>query len=286
LPGNSERVRLAHRLRELRAGTGLSGNRFAAERIRWPQSRVSRLETGTQLPTQDDIHTWVQAAGARSETIDELLELLERARVEYATWRDTYRRSGGAGGKQTSIAQLEGQANCIRAFQPAMVIGLLQTPAYAREMLALPGSPLAYAESAADLDAVVIERMRRQHVLYQTGTQIQLVMGEAALHKNVGTIGPLLGQLDRLMTMTALPSVNVGIVPFAVPMLPVPGFVIYDENVVTSESLTAEQRLIEPDEVTQYINFFNELRTAAVTGPDAVALIQRVTAELRSGPLG
>ena len=69
-------------------------------------------------------------------------------------------------------------------------------------------------------------------------------------------------------------------------MLPVPGFVIYDENVVTSESLTAEQRLIEPDEVTQYINFFNELRTAAVTGPDAVALIQRVTAELRSGPLG
>jgi hypothetical protein len=273
-------------LRELRAGTGLSGNRFAVERIRWPQSRVSRLETGSQLPTEDDIHAWVNAVGASSETVAELLELLERARIEYATWRDTYRRSGGPGGKQASIAQLEAQAKRIRGFQPAMVIGLLQTPAYAREMLALPGSPLTYAGSGADIDAVVAERMSRQQVLYQTGKQVQLMMGEAALRKSVGTIGTLIGQLDRLMTMAALPSVDVGIVPFAVPMLPVPGFVIYDENVVTSESLTAEQRLIEPDEVAQYVHFFDELRAVAVTGRNAAALIQRVTAELRVDLVG
>ncbi len=286
MPGNPERTRLANRLRGLRAGTGLSGNRFAVERIRWPQSRVSRLETGRQLPTEDDIHAWVQAVGASSETVAELLELLERARIEYATWRDTYRRSGGPGGKQASIAQLEAQAKRIRGFQPAMVIGLLQTPAYAREMLALPGSPLTYAGSGADIDAVVAERMSRQQVLYQTGKQVQLMMGEAALHKSVGTTGTLIGQLDRVMTMTALPSVDVGIVPFAVPMLPVPGFVVYDENVVTSESLTAEQRLIEPDEVAQYVHFFDELRAVAVTGRDAAALIQRVTAELRADLVG
>jgi uncharacterized protein DUF5753/helix-turn-helix protein len=286
LPGNPERARLATRLRGLRAGTGLSGNRFAVERIRWPQSRVSRLETGSQLPTEDDIHAWVNAVGASSETVAELLELLERARIEYATWRDTYRRSGGPGGKQASIAQLEAQAKRIRGFQPAMVIGLLQTPAYAREMLALPGSPLTYAGSGADIDAVVAERMSRQQVLYQTGKQVQLMMGEAALRKSVGTIGTLIGQLDRLMTMAALPGVDVGIVPFAVPMLPVPGFVIYDENVVTSESLTAEQRLIEPDEVAQYVHFFDELRAVAVTGRNAAALIQRVTAELRVDLVG
>lgn len=117
-------------------------------------------------------------------------------------------------------------------------------------------------------------------------SQIQLMMGEAALHKSVGTTGTLIGQLDRVMTMTALPSVDVGIVPFAVPMLPVPGFVIYDESVVTSESLTAEQRLIEPDEVAQYVHFFDELRAVAVTGRDAAALIQRVTAELRADLVG
>ncbi len=285
MPGNPERARLATRLRELRAGTGLSGNRFATERIEWPQSRVSRLETGTQLPTEDDIHTWAQATGASGETVTELLEMLNRARIEYATWRETYHRAGGPSGKQISIAQLEAQATHIRSFQPAMVIGLLQTPAYAREMLTLPGSPLTYAGSRADVDTVVAERMSRQHVLYQPGKQVQLVMGEAGLYNNVGTIGTLIGQLDRLMTLAVLPSIDVGIVPFAVPMLPVPGFVIYDDEVVTSESLTAEQRLIESDEVAQYIRFFDELRAVAATGPDAVALIQRVTAELRAEAL-
>ncbi|MGH3601252.1 MAG: DUF5753 domain-containing protein, partial [Pseudonocardiaceae bacterium] len=249
-------------------------------------SRVSRLETGTQLPTEDDIRIWVHATGASGETATELLELLSRARVEYATWRETYHRAGGPSGKQISIAQLEAQATHLRSFQPAMVIGLLQTPAYAREMLTLPGSPLTNAGSGADIDTVVAERTSRQHVLYQPGKQLQLMMGEAGLHNNVGTIGTLIGQLDRLMTLAVLPSVDVGIVPFAVPMLPVPGFVVYDDKIVTSESLTAEQRLIEPDEVAQYVRFFDELRAVAATGPDAVALIQRVTSELRAEALG
>lgn len=281
MPGNPQRDRLATRLRELRARTGLSGNRFAVERIHWPQSRVSRLETGTQLPTEDDIRAWVHAAGSDEDAVAELLELLESARVEYATWRETYRRAGGPGDKQTSIARLEAQATRLRGYQPAMVIGLLQTPAYAREMLSLSGSPLADIDSPADIDAVVAERMSRQQVLYQTGTQVQLVMGEAALHKSVGTIGTLIGQLDRLLTITALPSVEVGIIPFAVPTLPVPGFVIYDEDIVTAESLTAEQRLIEPEEVAQYADFFDGLWAAALTDSAAATLIQQVAAELR-----
>ena len=106
-------------------------------------------------------------------------------------------------------------------------------------------------------------------------------MGEAALRKSVGTIGTLIGQLDRLLTMTALPSVEIGIIPFTVPTLPVPGFVIYDDDVVTAESLTAEQRLIEPGEVVQYTSFFDQLWAVAVTGAAAATLIQRVTSELR-----
>jgi hypothetical protein len=51
--------------------------------------------------------------------------------------------------------------------------------------------------------------------------------------------------------------------------------------VVTSETLSAEQPLDEPDEVADYVDFFDRLRDAAVTGPDGVALIQRVAAGLR-----
>ncbi len=277
MPDNPERVRLAARLRELRAATGLSGNRFAAERIGWAQSRLSRLETGAQLPTEADIQAWVDAAGLGADVAAELLALLERARIEYATWRDTFRRLGGAGGKQTSIAELEKRATSIKGYQPRMILGLLQTPAYMRELLTLPGSPVA----EEDLDAMLTERIQRQQVLYHGDQHLHLLMGEAALHARVGTVATLVAQLDRLTTMIELPGVHVGIVPFTVPVLPVPGFAIYDASVVTAETLSGEQRLTEPDEVSDYITFFDQLLDAAVTGEDAVALIQRVAAGLR-----
>jgi len=277
LADNPDRVRLAARLRELRAATGLSGNRFAAERIGWAQSRLSRLETGTQLPTEVDLHAWVDAAGAGNDVAAELLALLERARIEYATWRDTYRRLGGAGGKQTSVAELEKRATSIKGYQPRMILGLLQTPAYMRELLTLPGSPV----TDEDLDAMLAERIQRQQVLYRGDKQLHLLMGEAALHASVGTVRTLVAQLDRLTTMIELPDVGVGIVPFTVPVLPVPGFAIYDANVVTAETLSGEHRLTEPDEVAGYVTYFDRLRDAADTGEDAVALIQRVAAGLR-----
>ncbi|MGH3439608.1 MAG: helix-turn-helix domain-containing protein [Sciscionella sp.] len=59
----SVRARLATRLRELRADTGMSGNAFA-RLTSWQQSRVSRLETGAQLPNDDDLTVWLDATNA------------------------------------------------------------------------------------------------------------------------------------------------------------------------------------------------------------------------------
>ncbi len=132
----------------------------------------------------------MQYTDAGADAVAELATLLERARIEYATWRDAYRRSGGAGGKQADIAQLEAAATHIAGFQLAVIHGLLQTPApaYARELLTLPCGPLSYAASESDIDSLIAERIRRQEVLYRPGKQIQLVMGEAALHTNVGSL--------------------------------------------------------------------------------------------------
>lgn len=278
-PQNPDRARLATRFRQLRAATGLSGNRFA-QRLGWAQSRVSKLETGIQIPTEADIATWVEHTHAGADAATELAALLERARVEYSTWKDAYRKAGGAGAKQAGIAQLEREATRIAGFQPAVIPGLLQTPAYARELLTLPSGPLAYAASEGDIDAMVAERIKRQGVLYQGDRQVQLVMGEAALHTSVGTVGTLVGQLDRLAMVTGVPGVEVGIIPFTTPMLPVSGFDLYDIDLVVVETLTGEQRLDEPQEVAQYVRFFDQLRDAAATASDAVALIQRVAAQL------
>jgi hypothetical protein len=281
-PQNPDRARLASRLRELRAATGLSGNRFA-QQIGWVQSRVSKVENGVQIPTEADIAAWVAHTDADEVVAAELAALLERARVEYATWRSAYRSSGGAGGKQVSIAQLEAQATRIGGFQPGLILGLLQTPAYMRELLTLPHGPLEYASAEADLDTMIAERIKRQNVLYRPDKEVQLVMGEEALRRNVGTVETLRAQLDRLASMAELPGVEVGIVPLVTPMLPLAGFDLYDTDAAVVETLTGEQRCEEPDEVGAYVKFFEQLRTTALTGPDAVALIGRVAAQLRDG---
>lgn len=119
-------------------------------------------------------------------------------------------------------------------------------------------------------------------MLYQPAKQIQLVMGEAALHTRFGTTETLMGQLARLVAVAGLAGIEIGVVPFTtrMPVYPLTGFELRDDAVMI-ESITAQQRLDAPDEVALYERFFEQLREAALTGADAVALIHQVMAGLR-----
>ncbi|MGH3768381.1 MAG: helix-turn-helix domain-containing protein [Pseudonocardiaceae bacterium] len=279
-PVSPRRARLAARLKAIRAGVSPSGSEFARI-IGWQQPRVSKLETGKQLPTESDIRAWVAAATASESVVAELLGLLAAARIEYVTHRDESRIEGGLTKVQDAQMAAEARVTHIAEWQPAMVPGLVQTAAYARELLERPGRPTLIDPGDIDIDAMAAGRVKRQDVLYQPGRRIELILGEAALRSTPGTIGTLLGQLDRLVSVIDLPTVELGIVPFPLmPVMPVSSFYMHDE-VVYIETLTAEQQLSEPDEVAVYVKAFRLLREAATTGPDAVALIQRVAAELR-----
>lgn len=247
----------------------------------WHQTRVSKLERGEQRPTETDIRQWADAIGASAEDLDVLMELLAAARIEYATHRDAYRLVGGAAANQASIATREAEASRIAEYQPAMVPGLVQTAPYARELLSLPCGPTASGAEEAEITAMVAERIRRQEVLYQPGKQVQVILGEAALRTRFGAIQTLAGQLDRLVAIAGLDGVELGVVPFAsaLPVFPIGSFVLNDDCVFV-ESLTGVQRLDEPEEVAAYLRAFELLREIALTGVDAVALIQRVAAEL------
>lgn len=279
-PVSPRRARLAARLRALRAGVAPSGNQFAII-IGWQQSRVSKLETGRQLPTEADIRAWVAAAGASESVVAELVGLLAAARIEYVTHRDESRAAGGLAKVQARLMELESRVSQIAEWQPAMVPGLVQTVAYARELLERPNRPTLTDAGDVDALAVATERIRRQEILYQPGRRIELILGEAALRSTPGTISTLLGQLDRLVSVVDLPTVELGIVPFPrMPVMPLSNFSIHDD-VVYVETLTGEQQLYEPDEVAVYVKAFRLLRAAAVTGSEAVALIRRVADELR-----
>ena len=201
-----ERRRLAEALKALRIGAGLSGARLA-EMLNWQQSKVSKIETRKQLPTEEDISAWVGAAGGSPETAGELISTLRGARVEFATWKDAFRDSG-ADGVQADILELEAQTTRIAEFQPSQISGLLQTADYAREYLHLPCGPLSFGADEETIDQMVAKRMQRQQVLYQHGKQVTVVMLEGALRARLVSAPTLAGQLDRLMAVSGLASLE------------------------------------------------------------------------------
>jgi hypothetical protein len=243
---------------------------------------VSKIETRKQLPADEDIAAWVGIVGGEEETAAELLAMLRGARIEYAAWKDAYRESG-ADGVQADILDLEAQSVRIAEFQPAMISGLLQTAEYAREFLRLPCGPLSYGRGEDEIDRTVAKRMQRQQVLYEPGKQVQVVMMEGALRARVVSVPTLTGQLDRLMAMDGLPSLELGIIPFeaAVPVWPF-GFRLYDDLVIL-ESIGGEDQLAEPEHVARYEKYLELLRGAASTGRDAVPVIRRSLEDLRGG---
>jgi transcriptional regulator with XRE-family HTH domain len=275
-PLNPGRARLAARLRAVRAAKFRSGNAFARE-LGWVQSRVSKIETGTQLPTEDDIRAWTRATQAGPEAETELLQLLAEARIEYVNARDVLIGDGLAG-RQANLAALEAQASQIAEYQPAVIPGLVQTAAYTRELLALPGGPTSHGASQADVEALVAERIKRQDVLYQPGKRVRLVIGEGALHSPPGSRDTLRGQLDRLVALTGLATLDLRVLPLAVPMpaMPMSGFAVHDAAYVLIETLTGEQRLDQPDEVGVYAQAFDQFSCAALTGAQAADLIHQI----------
>ncbi|GAB3671433.1 helix-turn-helix transcriptional regulator [Saccharopolyspora sp. ID03-671] len=280
-PNTPQRALLARRLRELRAAAFTSGSALARH-LGWHQTRVSKLEQGNQRPTDDDIAQWAHAVRATQEQLDELYELASAARIEYATFQHRYRQHGGAVAEQETTTREDAASTRIAEFQPAMIPGLLQTAAYARDVLTRPCGPASAGVSPDEIDQIVGKRMERQQILYQPQQQIQIIMGEAALHTRFGTTETLIGQLDRLLALTGYPHVDIGVVPFsaAMPVFPLTNFLLYDDHVLI-ESITAQQRLDSPDDVKNYESYFDELRETAVTGPELEALLLRVSADLR-----
>jgi transcriptional regulator with XRE-family HTH domain len=275
-----ERRRLAEALKTLRIGAGFSGARLSGM-LGWQQSKVSKLETSKQLPSEEDVIAWAAATSGAPEAVSELHAILRSARIEYAAWKDTYPDSR-ADGVQAGILELEAQSTRIAEFQPSMISGLLQTADYAREFLHLPCGPLSFGADEDEIDQMVALRMQRQQVLYEHGKQIRVIMLEGALRARVVPAPTLAGQLDRLLAISGLSSLELGIIPFeaTVPVFPLSGFRLYDDLVIV-ESIVGEQQLADADNIGRYEKYLELLRDSASTGRDAAGVIQRAMESLR-----
>ena len=250
------------------------------------QSRVWKIEHGRLLPTEDDIRAWVRVTGQGHKVMDELIEMLAEARVEYLTFKAAYRKGGGAAGLQAQIAAIEERSIRTGEVQVAIIPAILQMAQYAREILSLPSGPAAWGFDRADIDVMIDIGLRRQEALHDPNKRIQVAPGEAALRTLVCTPKRLAGQLEKLLSVMRLPAVELGIIGFSQPMpvFPFTAFSVRDDDLIVIERLTGEQYLRaeeSPDEVSAFLKFFDLLRDAASTGTEAEAIIQRALQALR-----
>ncbi|CAN5232939.1 helix-turn-helix transcriptional regulator [soil metagenome] len=263
-----ERAELAGALRRLRKERGLTGQQLA-ESAGMSQSKISKIETGKVLPSPQDVGSLGDALGAKPEDRAQLVRQAEDLLSEFTSWRILHRR--GVEVKQVAVAEVEASSRLVRIFQPTIVPGLLQTAEYARRILT------EYNRSdGSDVSAAVAARLRRQELLYDDSRRFAFVLLEGALRTPYGSAATMLGQLDRLVSLTSLSNVELGVVPWSAPLpaAPLHGFCIYDERLVTVDMMTAEFTVHSAPEIARYQATFAAFRDAALVGPDARAYLQ------------
>jgi transcriptional regulator with XRE-family HTH domain len=253
----------------------MSGRQLA-ESLSWPPSKISKLENGRQTPSDDDIRAWTHATDAEAET-EALLASLHTLEVQHAEWQRVFRT--GLRPHQSKLADLDAQTRHFRVFEATVVPGLLQTSEYARARLA---QGVVLFDIRDDINEAVQARMRRQELLYQPDKRFHFVLPEAALRLRLCSPEVMLGQLDRMISLSALPNVRLGIVGSDTQYVVGPwhGFWIRDADRVMVETFSAELNLAQPQEVELYKKIFDRFAAVASYGRAARAIVNRVIDDL------
>lgn len=271
----SARIALGARLRELRTEAGYDGKGIA-ERLGWQRSKVSRLENGKQTPSLNDLSQWA-AAIDQPGVLGELKGRLTGLETQYRSWR---RQLAGGHRARQEIAIAETAATrTIRGFEVARIPGLFQTAEYARHVFKANAK---FRHVSKDIDDAVRARIRRQEALYEPGRRFRFLIWEGALHIRLCPKEVLSAQLDRLVSLIGLDTVELGVIPLRAQLrrTPAHGFWIYDQRLVIVETINTEMWLDDEENIQLYARAWDWLAESAVHGHEAHRLINRARASL------
>jgi transcriptional regulator with XRE-family HTH domain len=263
------------RLRDLRKDAGLTG-RALADLTGWQLSKVSKIEHGKQNASEHDIREWCRRSNAEDQ-IPDLIATVRHIETMWLEWRRTLQT--GVKVRQQRSLSLYRKTKVFRVYNPTVVWGTLQTAEYAAAVFR---QVVDFFEIPDDIDAEVAARMERQQFLYRGDRRYHVLLGEQALHTNIGGPDVMRGQLDRLLASISLPRLNLGIIPLRSLYHIWPGnaFIMFDDRIVMVETYSAELTITQPRELALYAKAFALLNRSAVYGSPARALIAKAITDL------
>jgi hypothetical protein len=241
------------------------------------QGKISRAETGRFLLDPATVARLAELYGADDAQRAELVGWAEDLRPQRLDSRLIMQR--GTNHFQERIRRVEEASSQVRSYQPGLVLGSLQTEAYATAVF----SRRPMAEAAASVSA----RMRRHRMMLEdTRRSWTLIQTEGALLWHVGGPTLMAEQLDRLIEACARPNIRLGVITHHTPVSFTAGhgFHIYDRQAVqigtrTATALTSDQRDIEA-----YESLFAELERVALFGDEARSVLSGLADRYRTMP--
>jgi transcriptional regulator with XRE-family HTH domain len=195
---------LGTRLGEHRRAAGWKGAEVA-KRVGRTAGTISKWESGDVIPGPSEIFHMLDIYGVGDEERDRLMRHAEET------------RQPGLSEVEVSEAVadhvwLESLTWRIETFRSNAMHGLLQTPAYAREVL-MAWNP---AEIPERIEGAIAARETRQRRLHgDDPLQLYAILDEAVLHRMVGGPEVMRAQLKLVAERAALPNVEIRVVPFA-----------------------------------------------------------------------
>lgn len=189
------RRRFAEELRALRAAKGVS-LRQLGERLGWDWSLFGKMEKGETLGGPEVVQALDQYYG----TPGLLLALWELAAGDHTQFRERYRR----------YMALEAEAVSLCHFAVSVLPGLLQTPGYAREVLAAGGLMDEALEQQVDA-----RMSRRELLVCDDAPSFRTILSEAVLRTPLRDVEEWRGQLEYLAEAAERRDVAVQVLPFA-----------------------------------------------------------------------
>ncbi|GAA1904769.1 helix-turn-helix transcriptional regulator [Streptomyces sodiiphilus] len=205
------RRRLGEALRRYRNEASLSLERVAGM-MGWDESKLSRIENAKARVKPQEAATLLKHYGVTDPEVVAALEALARDAGKQGWWQ-AYGDVVGLSYKD--YLTLETDAQSTHIYTPSLIPGLLQTGAYAREIVA----GISTTRTPEEVNALAEIRKTRQAILTtRPGGPLKFwaVIHEAALHQRFASQPTLMrDQLRHLLDMSQLPNVTIQVMPLS-----------------------------------------------------------------------
>ena len=173
----------------------------------------------------------------------------------------------------------ENDSAYIRAFGLGMVPSLATVPAYAQEVLRK--WPAMEGATGAQHQETLSAQLRHQEILYNPRAEVRILLDEAALRLRVVPASVMKDQLERLLTLERLPTVELAVMPYSTRrrVMPRTGFTLYG-GLMRVETYTHVLHIRNPQTLQRAHLEFEITWAYAEEGDEATAFIREVMESL------